>query len=67
MSSKKIVVAGGGAAGMLAAGRAAQKGASVTLLEKMERPGKKVLISGNTRCNLTRYTAKFPTAFQRKI
>ena len=53
MSSKKIVVAGGGAAGMLAAGRAAQKGASVTLLEKMERPGKKVLISGNTRCNLT--------------
>ncbi|MCX5997610.1 MAG: NAD(P)/FAD-dependent oxidoreductase [Chloroflexi bacterium] len=53
MSSKKVVVAGGGAAGMLAAGRAAQKGASVTLLEKMERPGKKVLISGNTRCNLT--------------
>ena len=38
---------------MLAAGRAAVKGASVTLLEKMERPGKKVLISGNTRCNLT--------------
>ena len=53
MSSKKVVVAGGGAAGMLAAGRAAEKGASVTLLEKMERPGKKVLISGNTRSNLT--------------
>ncbi len=53
MISKKVIVIGGGAAGMIAAGRAAQKGASVTLLEKMERPGKKVLISGNTRCNLT--------------
>ena len=38
---------------MLAAGRAAETGASVVLLEKMERPGKKVLISGNSRCNLT--------------
>ena len=38
---------------MPAAGRAAEKGASVTLLEKMERTGKKVLISGNTRCNLS--------------
>jgi hypothetical protein len=53
MRAKKVVVVGGGAAGLLAAGRAAQKGASVTLLEKMERPGQKVLISGNTRCNLT--------------
>jgi predicted flavoprotein YhiN len=53
MKAKKVVVVGAGAAGLLAAGRAAQKGASVTLLEKMERPGKKVLISGNTRCNLS--------------
>ena len=53
MKAKKVVVVGGGAAGLLAAGRAAQKGAAVTLLEKMESPGKKVLISGNTRCNLT--------------
>ena len=53
MSGKQVVVVGAGAAGLMAAGRAAQKGASVTLLEKMERPGKKVLISGNTRCNLT--------------
>ena len=53
MSGRKVVVVGAGAAGLLAAGRAAQKGAAVTLLEKMERPGKKVLISGNTRCNLT--------------
>jgi hypothetical protein len=53
MKARQVVVVGGGAAGLLAAGRAAQKGAAVTLLEKMERPGKKVLISGNTRCNLT--------------
>ena len=53
MSSKKVVVVGGGAGGMPAAGRAAEKGASVTLLEKMERTGKKMLISGNTRCNLS--------------
>ncbi len=38
---------------MMAAGRAAESGAEVLLLEKMERPGKKVLISGNTRCNLS--------------
>jgi predicted flavoprotein YhiN len=53
MSAKSIVVVGGGASGMLAAGRAAELGADVTLLEKMERPGKKVLVSGNGRCNLT--------------
>ena len=48
-----IVVIGAGAAGLLAAGRAAEYGASVLLLEKMEQPGKKILISGKTRCNLT--------------
>ncbi|MFA5400999.1 MAG: NAD(P)/FAD-dependent oxidoreductase [Dehalococcoidia bacterium] len=53
MSIKKVLVIGGGAGGMLAAGRAAELGAEVTLLEKMERPGKKVLLSGNGRCNLS--------------
>ncbi len=38
---------------MMAAGRAAELGARVLLLEKMERPGKKVLITGNGRCNLS--------------
>jgi predicted Rossmann fold flavoprotein len=38
---------------MMAAGRAAEAGADVLLLEKMEQPGKKLLISGKTRCNLT--------------
>ena len=53
MSGKQVIVVGGGAAGMMAAGRAAELGAEVILLEKMEREGKKVLVSGNTRCNLT--------------
>jgi predicted flavoprotein YhiN len=50
---KRIVVIGAGAAGMMAAGRAAELGAEVLLLEKTERPGKKILISGNGRCNLS--------------
>jgi predicted flavoprotein YhiN len=49
----RIIVVGGGASGMLAAGRAAELGASVILLEKTERPGNKILISGQMRCNLT--------------
>jgi predicted Rossmann fold flavoprotein len=53
MAKKRIVVIGAGAGGMLAAARAAQKGADVTLLEKTDQPGKKLLISGKTRCNLT--------------
>ncbi len=49
----KVIVIGGGAAGMLAARRAAELGASVTLLEKNERLGMKILISGGGKCNLT--------------
>src|SRR4030042_1113833 len=52
-ASKCIIVIGAGAGGMIAAGRAAEAGASVLLLEKMEHAGKKLLISGKTRCNLT--------------
>ena len=48
-----IIVVGGGAAGLMAAGRAAELGARVLLLEKTESCGKKILISGKTRCNLT--------------
>ncbi len=49
----RVIVIGGGASGMMAAGRAAERGVNVFLLEKMEQPGKKLLISGKTRCNLT--------------
>ena len=48
-----IIVVGGGAAGLMAAGRAAQLGTRVLLLEKTESCGKKILVSGKTRCNLT--------------
>jgi predicted flavoprotein YhiN len=53
MIEKRVIVIGAGAGGMMAAGKAAESGARVMLLEKMERPGKKLLISGKTRCNLT--------------
>lgn len=48
-----ILVIGAGAAGMMAAGNAAEKYSKVLLLEKTDSPGKKILISGKTRCNLT--------------
>ncbi|MHB8995083.1 MAG: BaiN/RdsA family NAD(P)/FAD-dependent oxidoreductase [Armatimonadota bacterium] len=48
-----IVVIGGGAAGMIAAGAAAHAGARVVLLEKTPRLGRKLAISGKTRCNIT--------------
>lgn len=49
----KVVVIGGGAAGMLAAGTAASFGAQVVLLEKNRDLGKKLLITGKGRCNIT--------------
>src|SRR5579863_2344900 len=48
-----VVVVGAGAAGWLAATRAAERGRKTLLIEKNKRPGVKILISGGTRCNLT--------------
>lgn len=50
---KKIIVIGGGAAGMMAAVSAADAGAEVILLEKNEKLGKKLFITGKGRCNVT--------------
>ena len=50
---KKVVIIGGGASGIMAAIQAARTGAAVTLLEHNEKPGKKILATGNGRCNLT--------------
>ena len=47
-----VAVIGGGAAGMIAAVRAAERNKKVLLLEKAEKPGRKILASGNGRCNL---------------
>ena len=48
-----VVVIGGGASGLMAAVTAARKGAKVTLLEHNDRLGKKLLATGNGRCNMT--------------
>ncbi|MHB1652277.1 MAG: BaiN/RdsA family NAD(P)/FAD-dependent oxidoreductase [Desulfitobacteriaceae bacterium] len=53
MRDKRLIVIGGGAAGMMAAGQAALGGAQVLLLEKKERLGRKIAISGKGRCNIT--------------
>jgi len=52
-NSLHIAVIGGGAAGIMAAIRAAENGAQVTLFEKMPRIGRKLSITGKGRCNLT--------------
>lgn len=54
--SKQVVVIGAGAAGLMAAGKAAELGKAVSLVEKNDRIGKKLLISGKGRCNITNNT-----------
>ena len=51
--SRSVCVIGGGPAGMIAAIAAARAGARVRLFERMHRVGKKLLVTGNARCNLT--------------
>jgi predicted Rossmann fold flavoprotein len=50
---KTVIVIGGGAAGMMAAVKAAEAGAKVTLVERNEKVGRKIYITGKGRCNLT--------------
>lgn len=47
-----IIVIGGGAAGLMAAGTAAEQGANVTLFETNEKVGRKLFITGKGRCNV---------------
>ncbi|HVA48792.1 MAG TPA: NAD(P)/FAD-dependent oxidoreductase [Pirellulales bacterium] len=56
MMDWEVTVVGAGAAGLLAAARAAELGRRTLLLEKNRRPGIKILMSGGTRCNLTHAT-----------
>ena len=51
--SKMVIVIGGGASGLMAAITAAKSGAKVTLIEHKDRVGKKILMTGNGKCNLT--------------
>src|SRR6202167_4438408 len=48
-----VVVLGAGAAGLMCAMEAGKRGRRVAVLERAERPGKKILISGGGRCNFT--------------
>jgi predicted Rossmann fold flavoprotein len=53
MAKKKLVIIGGGMAGMVSAIIAAEAGAKVTLLERNDKIGKKLLVTGNGRCNIS--------------
>ena len=53
MSNFDVIVIGAGPAGLLAAGRAAELGGKVLVLEKMKHEGRKLLITGKGRCNIT--------------
>ena len=55
-TGKRVAVIGAGAAGMLAAGTAGRRGAEVFLIEKNDRPGRKMMITGKGRCNITNNT-----------
>ena len=53
MGNRKVIIVGGGASGMIAAIAASRKGANVVILERNPRVGKKILVTGNGRCNFT--------------
>lgn len=62
LSSFDVIVLGAGAAGLMCALRAGQRGRRVLLLDHADRPGKKILISGGGRCNFTNLDSR-PEAF----
>ena len=49
----KVLIVGAGAAGLMAAGAAVRRGHQVTVLEPMDKPGQKILVTGKGRCNVT--------------
>ena len=53
MNNFDVIVIGAGPSGLLAAGRAAELGGKVLVLEKMKQEGRKLLITGKGRCNIT--------------
>ncbi len=53
--AKKVIVIGAGASGLMAAGRAAERGYEVLLFDKNAKVGRKLMITGKGRCNLTNY------------
>lgn len=61
--TRKVCIVGGGAAGMMAAITAARQGAQVTILERNPRVGKKLLATGNGRCNFTNINCSVDSYF----
>lgn len=55
---RRVIIIGAGASGMMAAIQAARAGGDVTIMEHRERPGKKLLSTGNGRCNMTNLSRK---------
>ena len=55
MAKNKVIVIGAGPAGMMAAAAAAENGAEVTLMEKNQKVGRKLAITGKGRCNITNF------------
>ena len=53
MKKRHVIIVGGGASGMVAAISAAREGAKVTIIEHQNKLGKKILSTGNGKCNLT--------------
>lgn len=53
--SKKVIVIGAGAAGLMCAGKCAEKGNTVTVFERNAKAGRKLMITGKGRCNVTNY------------
>ena len=49
----KVIIIGGGAAGLIAAAESAKRGNRAIIIEKMARPARKVMITGKGRCNVT--------------
>ena len=58
MKNVTIAVIGGGAGGLMVAGKLANYGFSTTLFEKNEKLGKKIYITGKGRCNVTNYCSE---------
>ena len=56
----QVIIIGGGASGLMAAITAARNGRQVTLLERQARVGRKLLATGNGRCNLTNQNMGLP-------
>lgn len=63
--SYDVIVIGGGSSGLLAALSAAERGASVLIVESLNAPGKKLLASGNGRCNLSSKNV-FPSHYSKR-